>query len=277
MADISKVKVFCIYYKNNYLFETDVLTPIQVSKSFAQSNMNVIQTCTGYNISDKSEYYAELSAWYWVWKNYMPLHKELPYIGFCHYRRFLGYTEPPSHPLYMMAEISLEDFLPKLSLYTSDIIYPQIKDYDVIVPRKQILRDDMKGSAAATVENQYLEWHPREYLDAAKNVIREYYPEYYPTMLRFLNGDGARLCLLFTMRRELLEEFMPWAFDVLFKIENIIGWSRCDNSANVRMPAFLMERLFNVWLDYNQQAHGLKILERRAYFLKIPKELKTEK
>ena len=259
-----KVKNFCVYHKPGYLFQNDLITPIQTGTFGMHSGMDMLQAASGDTIDDKNKHYGELTAWYWVYKNYLPAHPELEYVGFCHYRRMLDYTNPPKEGFFLET-VPLKDFIEAHNdSYSSKKVYELIKEYDVVLPRKHIL------PPGQTNEQQYLEWHPKEDLEKLKQLIKEDYPEYVPEMEEFLNSNTGYYCLLFTMKREHFVSFMEFAMQVLTKLEKRCNWSKYHTYYTVRMPAFLMERFFNVWLIHNQCKYGWKILERAACIWSVP-------
>lgn len=78
----NKVKLLICYHKPFYLFKDEVLTPIHVGRANAMKRMdhesenfkwlmeNMIGDDTGENISGRNDYYNEMTALYWAWKNY---------------------------------------------------------------------------------------------------------------------------------------------------------------------------------------------------------------
>jgi len=255
-----KVKNFCVYHQNGYLFETDAITPIQTGTYFTKRGLDMLQSSNDDSIDCKNKNYGELTAWYWVWKNYMPKHPEVEYIGFCHYRRFVDYQSVPVDNMFLVP-LSPEEFVNGHNNdYSANAIYENIKNYDIVLPAKYFIPNQ-------TIEEQYLDYHPKKDLEALKNIIRQEYPEYVPSMEKVLQGHSAYFCLLFTMKAELLNDFFNWAFDILFKLEKASDWKEYKDYNNMRTPAYLIERFFNVWLEYNKKARNLKILERRAYIL----------
>lgn len=84
---MSRVKVFVLYHKLMPEFRSDVFEPLQTGCKTNSKIPGFHHDDTGDNISDKNKWYAELTGNYWVWKNYLPVHPEVEYVGFCHYRR----------------------------------------------------------------------------------------------------------------------------------------------------------------------------------------------
>ena len=87
--DNKKLKIFVSYHKEPIFFETEDIIPIHVWKSKSKMNFWILWDDTWDNISNKNNDYAELTAQYWVWKNYNL--SDSDYVWFCHYRRYFTY------------------------------------------------------------------------------------------------------------------------------------------------------------------------------------------
>lgn len=267
-----KVKNFCVYHKPFYRFQTDMVVPVQTGTINPNRGMDMLQASSGESIDDKNANYGELTAWYWVYKNYLPKHPEVEYVGFCHYRRMLDYTKQPKETGFFLTRVLLGDFVASCNdNYSARGVYDLIKGYDIVLPKKHILPPE-----ESTNETQYLHWHPKKDLDLVKQLIREDYPEYVPEMDAFFASKSGYYCLLFTMRREIFISFMKFAFDLLFKLEKRANWKEYHSYYEIRTPAFLIERLFNVWLEHNRKKYNWKILERTAYVISASQILPSE-
>lgn len=254
-----KVKNFCVYHAPAYIFENELIQPIQTGTYGTYNGMDMLQSSSDQEIDYKNKNYGELTAWYWVWKNYIPSHKNLEYIGFCHYRRFLDYKNYTKDTNFLQI-IPLSKFIDKFNNeYTPIKAYEAIKGYDIILPKKHTIEKRM------TVEQQYLDYHPKRDLDILKNIIKRDYPEYVEAMDKVLKSESAYFCLLFTMKTKYYCDFMKFTFDILSKLEKESDWSQYNDYNNIRIPAYLIERFFNVWLEYNKNKYNLKILEKDAY------------
>jgi hypothetical protein len=97
-----KIKIFVAHHKPWYIYEDDIYVPIQVWKKKSKVDLWIIWDDTGDNISDKNSNYAELTAQYWVWKNYDL--SEVDYVWFCHYRRYMTYYYKPNLLWYIFAK-----------------------------------------------------------------------------------------------------------------------------------------------------------------------------
>ena len=83
------VKIFVCFHNKEIPLLSEGLCPIYVGNEQIHSG-RIIQDCEGENIHEKNPRYGELTALYWIWKNY----KGKENIGLCHYRRY--FIDPTS-------------------------------------------------------------------------------------------------------------------------------------------------------------------------------------
>lgn len=252
----NKIKIFVGYYKPSHIFKSKIYQPILTS-SIEWDNKDIIRDNTGINISERNKHYGELSGHYWVWKNFLP-ETDCEYIGFAHYRRFLdfGITEMPKVPFKPMF---LKEFKPIFKKYTEKNISDCINGYDVIL--------SYKAHFKSILYSQYLKWHPQRDMDLALNMIRDFHPEYIETAKKVLASEEMYMCLNFIMKKELVNEYFAWIFDILTRVEEKSNWSEYTEYLSIRVPAFIAERLFNVWLIFNMEKKNLKVLETTSIYL----------
>ena len=254
---MSRVKIFVLYHKHSPIFKTDVLEPIQTGADDATEDLGILKDNTGDNISKKNKNYAELTAWYWVWKNYLPAHPEVEYVGFCHYRRFLDFTRKPSVSQHFNERL-FKTFARNLKNYTDDMIYDFVRTYDIILPSKHAFR-------RKSVYEQYA--HPRKDLDALMEIVSKAHPQYIDEMNRFFSSKEIYSCLNFVMTRDLFENLAEWMFAILSELEGKRDWREYTDYNSDRTPAYLAERFFNVWLNYAVTEKNLTIGHRESYLL----------
>lgn len=252
----SRIKIFVGYYKPNYLFSSEVYQPILTS-DVDWDNPKIIKDNTGINIAEKHAHYAELTGHYWVWKNFLPKTKS-EYIGFCHYRRFLDFNFTKTE-LIPFKPINGNDFRNTFKMYSPSNIMRVIDGYDIILPYAYPL--DCNTCA------QYLRYHPKEDLNLTIKTISELYPEYIEACHEFLSSYEFYSCLQFIMKKELVNEYMEWIFNVLEAVEKAADWNKYTEYLNVRTPAFLAERLLNIWLLHNIKHKNLKVLNTTSLIL----------
>ena len=87
-----RLKIFCVYFDSRPVWRSDCVEPIQAGRALTGTDLGMAADDTGDQISAENARYGEMTAWYWVWKNYLPRHPELEYVGFSHYRRFLDFS-----------------------------------------------------------------------------------------------------------------------------------------------------------------------------------------
>lgn len=255
LEEKSKVKIFVGYKSPNTIFESNVYQPIITTDVEWSDYPNLIRDNTGINISAKNKNYAELAGHYWVWKNFLPS-TESEYIGFCHYRRFLDFNLTPMENV-PFKPIEKSDFKKKFKTYTEEVILNCIKDYDIILPHKIYLK--------AMLYSQYLKWHPEKDMNIALNIIRDNYPQYIETAKLVMSSSQMYSCINFIMKKELLEEYFEWIFNILFKLEAMTDWSTYNDYFSRRTPAYITERFINIWLEHIIKERNLKVLNTSSF------------
>ncbi|MEG2832499.1 MAG: DUF4422 domain-containing protein [Bacilli bacterium] len=270
---MSKIKIFPIYHNKSILFQSDVYEPIQTGCSNTDLDLGILKDNTGDHISNKNTQLGELTAWYWIWKNYLPQHPELEYIGFCHYRRFFDFEKAPAwgieQPFVIKFHFSkFQNIFQNISKENN--IYNIVKKHDVILPKLWFAHEK-------TIYQKYVSAHPQQGIDALIDIIKKDYPDYVEDMNDFLhNNKNGYFCLNFVMKVELFDDLMIWVFDLLAKLETRINLSQYSDYDSIRTPAYLIERFFNIWLIHQIKSKKTKILERESYFL-IPESEQTRK
>ncbi len=194
-------------------------TFIGVGKNKAIPNTNCYDN-QGDNIAEKNEFYCELTALYWMWKN-----ESSEYIGLEHYRRF---------------------FCNKFSFLKPRVISPEkiqkiLRSNDCIVSQKFKFKEGLY--------NYYKKNHYASDLDVCRSIIVARYPECISAYDRVMNGKYAVMCNMFIMKKSLLNDYCDWLFTILFEAEEKIDFTERD-AYQRRIFGFLSERLFNVWLNY---------------------------
>ena len=213
----------------------------------------------GDNISEKNYLYGELTATYSIWKNFLPLHPDIEYIGCCHYRRFFDFQKEAKKdkPFEIIDFKAFEKTFQAKN--TKEEIEKIIYDYDIILPETQKFN--------VNVYSQFIsrECNPKDDFEKCINIIKKYYPEYVPYLEKVLNENKLHTCLNFIMKKNLFNSWCKWIFDILFKLENHIN---IEDKNKIRILAFIAERLFDVWFLYQKDKNNLKVLQRHTYLLK---------
>ena len=179
---------------------------------------------TGDQISEKNETFCELTVLYWAWKNL----KE-PYLGLCHYRRFFAKRRPGSRWKRIL---------------TGDELKKYLKNTDVVLPKK-------RHYWIETNYSQYIHAHHREDLDTTRRILERVCPEYLPAYDRSMARTSGHRFNMLLMKRELLNSYCTWLFDILFRLEAELDISQYSPKDR-RVFGYVSERLLDVWLETNR-------------------------
>lgn len=184
------------------------------------------------NIEKKNSSYCELTAVYWLWKNY----NEIENIGICHYRRYF------SRKVISKSE--------KHYINNMDII-SALNNYDIIVPQK------WWHSKYTNSENYYIHGAGKKKdLIVLRKIIEVKYPQYIVYYDRVLNMHAASYCNMLITTKETYDNYCNWLFDILFEAEKQIDISNY-NKTEARVFGYMSELLLNVWILKN----NLKVKE----------------
>ncbi len=180
----------------------------------------------GVNISSKNPFYCELTALYWIWKNYEcdPEHT----IGLAHYRRVL-------------CEHSLLDFLRKKPLALSKI-NKLLQQYDLVLPKKVEFRDSLYS--------QYGDAHDSHDLDLCLNHLTSSSNLSDLVLKKFKKQKRASVYNMIICKKRIFDSYCEWLFNILFAVEGDLKLSN-RSGYQQRVVGFLSERLFNLWLIQN--------------------------
>ena len=178
---------------------------------------------TGDNIASLNPFYSELTALYWLWKNYRCDADAI--VGLVHYRRFFGY---PSVTSVFRKEI-----------ISKDKIYSQMADTDMLIPQGRYFKDGLYG--------QYAKKHVLSDLDACLAHLKNQHWLTDVLEQRFKTERTGAICNMLVTRKKLFDEYCSWLFSVLFAVEPTLHLGERE-SYQRRGLGFLSERLFNLWL-----------------------------
>jgi len=248
------LRIFCVYFDRRPLWQSDCVVPIQAGKARTEIDLGMLADDTGDQISAENVRYGEMTAWYWVWKNYLPKHPELTHVGFSHYRRFLdfsGFCNGRTRRTTYWRFRRIFD-----ARYREAEILARIGDADLVMR-------DARPCGFASLRDEYLDSHPDNIADFDRFVrlLRERYPDRSREIDETLVSGRLAMELQFVMRREVFESFMEWTFSLCREFERRWEWSGPKDGAQARSPAFVVERLFLVWAAIYRAEHGLRTME----------------
>lgn len=260
----SKVKLLICYHKPAPLLKDNILTPIHVGRANAKKRMdhnsdnfkwlmeNLIGDDTGENISDKNDYYNEMTAIYWAWKNYDQLGNP-DYIGLMHYRRHFVLNENS------LDVLNIRNFNP--NTYFDEINYSEEK-IEKLVEGCDFLPHIGK---VINVYKHYTENQRKEDIDLANDIIIEKYPEYESVMKKYYSGDYSNFCNMCIFSKDLFFKYCEWIFSILEEFEKRVDMSE--------KRFFISERLTGVFIAKLMENKKLKYKVLPIAFVDEPTEI----
>ena len=182
----------------------------------------------GDNISIKNPYFSELTGLYWAWKNL-----DADYIGLVHYRRH-----------FTISSIVPKEENRKFSILLSkEQAEKLLKKYDVILPKKRHY----------FIENLYSHYEHTMYVEPlyiTGEIIKEKYPAYSTEFNRLHKRTSAHMFNMMIMKKDILNDYCKWLFDILFELEKRADVSQYD-SFHARFFGRISELLLDVWINTN--------------------------
>ena len=221
------IKVIIATHKRYKMPESDMYIPIQVGKK-TNNELGYQTDDVGENISSKNPYYCELTALYWGWKNL-----DADYMGLVHYRRYFSITRKIPKETEKKMDCILKQQEIENILDNVDIILPQKRNYYI-----------------ETLYSHYKNTMYVEPLDETKKIIEEKYPEYLEEFDKLHRRTSGHMFNMFIMKKEVLNEYCTWIFDILFELEKRIDVTKYD-SFHARFFGRVSELLLDVWINKN--------------------------
>lgn len=218
------IEILVALHKPYSLPTETIYVPILVGNTKIPGMENALRDNTGQNISKKNPYYCEMTALYWAWKNL-----DTRYLGIVHYRRYFAGKHFALHKEQRIA--------------TRTEIEAALAKAPVIVPRK-------RNYWIETTYSQYAHAHHGKDLDSVRQILSVQYPEYLESFDLVMGRTKGHRFNMVIMRRDLLDSYCTWLFDLLFQMESRIDIQSYD-SYNQRVYGFLAERLLDVWIEAN--------------------------
>lgn len=181
-----------------------------------------------------------LRAHYWVWKN--PYRPEFEYVGFQHYRRWLGL----SHLQFKDNGLTCVDDPDTFRSFSRNarFVPDELLDYDWIVARP--------WKFDRPIGEEYARCHIKEHWD----VMLDEEPEF-KTLAA--NEHRYNVCTTFVAKRNEFEKFMAFWWDLIQRIQ-----ARIDippSGYQSRAIGFLSERIFSLWLKREKLRRILHVAE----------------
>ena len=215
-----KTRIVVAAHKPYPMPQDPVYLPVQAGSALHEP-LGFTGDDSGENISKKNPNYCELTCLYWAWKNL-----DADALGLCHYRRYFAGRPFGSRWERILTGEQAEKLLSKAP---------------VVLPRK-------RNYFIETGWSQYAHAHHEEDLLAVRAILETRYPAYVPAFDRTLRRTGGHRFNMFIMRREALDVYCTWLFDVLAELEEKLDISEYSSN-DQRVFGFVAERLLDVWIE----------------------------
>lgn len=259
-----KAKIFISYHDEHYLIKSPILQPIQTGCANAEKLFKgMLQDNAGDNISAANDRYCELTAQYWVWKNYDKI--GVPeYVGFMHYRRHFMFDGWVGNPDWCWLPKSSVYFVPYITpaymLHISDkAILTQLENCDCIVLKPY----DVTNLESYNIRTQYAKLPKQDVriFDIFIKTAKQLYPNYTQAIEKIKKGSIQYLCNMFVMKKELFFEYSEFCFSILKEVDKQIDSSKMDKIA-ARFLGYLGEFCLSIFVFQllNQKKYRVKEL-----------------
>lgn len=218
------IKIIVAAHKKYWMPQSSLYLPIYVGSTGNPSIEGFQRDDAGTHISARNSSFCELTGIYWAWKN-----MEADYIGLVHYRRYFARRFGFSKKHRIATQKTIEH-----ALLRSDVILPKKRHYFI-----------------ETSYSHYAHAHHEQDLILSKEILAEKYPEYLGAWDRVMNRTHGHRFNIFIMKRNLLNRYMDWLFDILFTLEQRLDISEYTG-IDSRAFGCVSERLLDVWIEHNQ-------------------------
>lgn len=276
MNNFRKIRIYSFYYSETIIpVKNELYVPVMAGNALGTGQTAMAGDDTGISISEKNNYYSELTGIYWVWKN-----TNQDVTGCCHYRRYFSAEEEEPFDMKLKRAFYYLVGLHKKRyglIYTGNIrrfskkildeekITSILEHYDAVLPQKRKLR--------YSVEEHYRRYHNSKDMEIIAQILGKKYPSFVPSFHKMLKSKSLYANNMFILPSKHYSRFMEWWFSVLFEFEKSVDLTRYQGYQQ-RVIGFVAERLLTTWfLHENLRIKELPVI----YFKKIkyaPKQLK---
>ncbi|MFY0483335.1 DUF4422 domain-containing protein [Flavobacterium sp. PLA-1-15] len=255
------MKIIIATHKDKCYFDNSIFRPIQVNCESATYTIDkdYYQDDSGENISRKNQSFCELTALYWSWKNL----REEDILGLNHYRRYFNFLNNSLFKPHRILEVNGND--PIIERHNSGAvkITERVKKWlnknDVLLPYKRHIKVNKKYMSIA---DEYCKNHIESDWKTTMEIIVKKYPEYQESIDKYLNNSNEiYLMNVFVAKKQWVDSYCKWLFDILFEVEKNITIS--EDPYQRRVFGFISERLLTLYVKHNES----KVKEMQLLFI----------
>ena len=218
------IKIIVATHKKYKMPKDNIYLPLHVGAE-CKEKFGFIGDNTGENISIKNPFWCELTGLYWAWKNL-----NYDYLGIVHYRRhFKGKNKSNDNFEKIITRQEIEQLL---------------KQTDIILPKK-------RHYFIETLYSHYEHTHYIRDLQKTKEILEQKYPQYLDPFNIVMNRKSAHMFNMFIMKKELVNSYCKFIFDILFELEKQTDVENY-NKYQKRLYGYISELLLDVWIEKNK-------------------------
>ena len=224
------LKIYCSTIKYYKILEKlpSYITPVGLGENYFPYNWDVEKK--GMNISNLNKYYAQLTMYYWIWKNKLKNSSAEDYVGNCEHRLFWLNNLYSKKEKFSSVSLYSKLLSPKNDIFNSqEIIAPQ----PIIFKNKSLFKD-------------FEEIHEKNIL---QDVISFLPKEEHYHFKRHLEKNTLHIGPMFITKKKYFEEYCELIFPWVDQCLKYCLSKKLCHGYNVRLPVFLAERFTSYWIS----------------------------
>lgn len=227
------IKIIIATHKKYQMPRDEIYLPLQVGAK-GKKSLGYMRDDIGENISIFNPLFCELTGLYWAWKNI-----DYDYLGLTHYRRHFSKGFSKNKWKRILDSNSASKLCDK---------------YDIILPKK-------RHYYIESLYSHYKHTHYEEHLIATRDILLEKYPDYITYYDKAVKKTSGHMFNMFIMRKQLVNEYCTFIFDILFSIKEKVDYSSLS-PYHARFLGRISEIMLNAWiLKKMEENPNLKIKE----------------
>lgn len=267
------IEIYIACHKPSELPKNPLFVPIHVGAAVAKRSLpGLVRDDEGDNISAKNPHYCEMTAQYWAWK-----HSKADYIGLCHYRRYLSFSDQHFTNLtddrrqQVLAKALTPGTAAKYGLTDEAAVRAVVTSHDILVCEAQDLSKVYTPFGPQPTVLKHWQAHDQALINAKDletlfAIVEERYPEFYKDMRAYLDGKYFYGFNTFVMRRDLYCELCAMEFSVLAELEQRVDLTHYNQQLS-RIYGFMGEILFSSYIYHKKKRNpALRIGERQMLY-----------
>ena len=243
-----KASIYMAFHTPSPVVASASIIPIHVGRAVADAPLDgMIGDDTGDTLSTYNGAYSELTALYWAWKN----DTDATHVGLMHYRRLLDFSgSHPSPAAEVWPEaVRLDDYAAATETWLR-----RNAEIDLVLP--------ISHRMPMTVDENYADQHDPRDLDFVEARMAQVSPTYLDDFRAVRAGRELLLANVFLARREIVDAYCRWAFDLLEALRTADIPRPHVSPYNARYLGFVAERLFTTFMRKYLRDHPETRVER---------------